>query len=61
MLSKVDALVPITKIDEHEFKLLGCTKPLFTCITGVDVLLYQKKIENMTLSKKSGVIMLRSQ
>ena len=45
MLSKVDALVPITKIDEHEFKLLGCTKPLFTCITGVDVSLYQKKIE----------------
>jgi glycosyltransferase involved in cell wall biosynthesis len=45
MLSKVDALVPITKIDEHEFKLLGCTKPLFTCITGVDVSLYQEKIE----------------
>ena len=45
MLSKVDALVPITKIDEHEFKLLGCTKPLFTCITGVDVSLYQEKID----------------
>lgn len=42
-LSKVDAIIPITKIDEHEFKQLGCTKPLFTCITGVDVNSYQTK------------------
>lgn len=42
-LTKVDAVVPITKIDEHEFKKLGCTKPLYTCITGVDVVAYQQK------------------
>ena len=44
VISKVDAIVPITKTDEDEFKKLGFTRPLFTCITGVDVISYQTKL-----------------
>jgi polysaccharide biosynthesis protein PslH len=41
IMNSVDALVPITTTDEEEFKKLGCTKPLFSCISGVDVPGYQ--------------------
>lgn len=37
-----DAIVTITKTDEAELQRLGCFKPSTTCITGVDIDLYQK-------------------
>lgn len=43
VISKVDAIVPITRTDEAEFKKMGFTKPVYTCITGVDVKNYQTK------------------
>ncbi len=53
VISKVDAIVPITKTDEDEFKKLGFKNPLFTCITGVDVKNYQSKLK---LNDKSKTI-----
>jgi glycosyltransferase involved in cell wall biosynthesis len=53
VISKVDAIVPITKTDEDEFKKLGFTKALFTCITGVDVKSYQEKLK---LNEKAKTI-----
>lgn len=44
VLARTDAVVPITSTDEVELRKLGCTKPLFTCITGVDVKEYQTKL-----------------
>lgn len=44
MVAKVDAVVTISKSDEDELKKLGCKKPIFTCITGVDVKAYQTKL-----------------
>ncbi|MBX3164579.1 MAG: glycosyltransferase family 4 protein [Bacteroidetes bacterium] len=44
VVSKVDAVVTISKSDEEELKKLGCKKPVFTCITGVDVKQYQTKL-----------------
>jgi polysaccharide biosynthesis protein PslH len=41
VMSKVDAVVPITKTDEKELAKLGCTKPMYSCITGVDIKEYQ--------------------
>lgn len=43
VLSKVDAIVPITETDKKTFVNLGFKKPLFSCITGVDVKVYQEK------------------
>ena len=51
VMSKVDAIVPITKTDEDEFKKLGFKKPLFACITGVDVKEYQLKLEVVEKAK----------
>lgn len=45
VISKVDAIVPITQTDENEFRHLGFKKPIFTCITGVDVKGYQEKLK----------------
>ncbi|MBL7932959.1 MAG: glycosyltransferase family 4 protein [Bacteroidia bacterium] len=45
VLNKVDAIVPITRTDEEAFIKLGFKKPLFTCITGVDVMEYQTKLK----------------
>lgn len=53
VISHVDAIVPITKTDEDEFKKLGFTKPLFTCITGVDVKSYQARLN---LNEKAKTI-----
>ncbi len=44
VLEKVDAVVPITRTDEEGMVKLGFKKPIFTCITGVDVADYQKKL-----------------
>ncbi|WP_317897224.1 glycosyltransferase family 4 protein [Aurantibacillus circumpalustris] len=43
VISKVDAIVPITRTDEAEFKNMGFVKPIYTCITGVDVQSYLTK------------------
>jgi polysaccharide biosynthesis protein PslH len=50
-IAKLDAIVPITKIDEEAFRVLGCKKPLFACITGVDVLDYQTKLSQPEKAK----------
>lgn len=51
VLDKVDAVVPITRSDEEELRKLGCKKPLFSCITGVDVNEYQQKLNLNTKAK----------
>lgn len=51
VFSTVDAIVSISKSDEDEIKRLGCKKPLFTCITGVDVKAYQTKLNVPTHEK----------
>lgn len=48
ILSKVDAVMPITKIDAEELIKLGCRKPIYTCVTGVDVAAYQVKSSDVT-------------
>lgn len=53
VLDKVDAVVPITRNDEDGIKQLGFNKNMFTCITGVDVKEYQKKLN---LSEKAKTI-----
>ncbi len=44
VINKVDAVITITQNDANEFKKLGCKKPLFACITGVDIKEYQTKL-----------------
>lgn len=39
----VDAIVTITDVDKDFFKELGCKKPLYTCITGVNTEEYAQK------------------
>jgi len=39
-LMEVDAIVPISKVDELVFKNLGFNKPILTCMTGVDTAAY---------------------
>lgn len=53
VIAKVDAIVTITKTDEAELKRLGCSKPIFTCITGVDVKAYQT---SLGLPEKPGTV-----
>lgn len=53
VINAVDAIVTITQNDAVEFKKLGCHKPLFACITGVDVKEYQAKLG---LSEKAKTI-----
>lgn len=36
VFSEVDAVVPITGTDESNIRAMGCRKPLFTCITGIN-------------------------
>jgi glycosyltransferase involved in cell wall biosynthesis len=44
VISQVDAIVPITTTDEKAFVSLGSVKPIYSCITGVDVKTYQTKL-----------------
>lgn len=44
VFAKVDAIVPITETDEKTLVELGINKPLYACITGVDVKAYQEKV-----------------
>ena len=53
VISKIDAIVTITKTDEEEFRKLGYNKPIFTCITGVDVKEYQTRLK---LTEKAKTI-----
>lgn len=43
VLNEVDAIVTITDVDKDYFKELGCKKPIYTCITGVNVAQYKEK------------------
>jgi polysaccharide biosynthesis protein PslH len=52
LISKIDAIVPITEVDGEAFKKLGFKKPVFPCITGVDVNYYQLK-ENLPVKAKT--------
>lgn len=45
-LSKLDAIVTITDIDKDFFLDLGFKKPIYTCITGVNVSSYKEKKSN---------------
>lgn len=47
VLNKVDAVISITNFDKAEFEKLNCKKPIFTCITGVNVNEYQQKISEV--------------
>lgn len=46
-LNKVDSVISITNFDKAEFEKLNCTKPIYTCITGVNVNDYQQKISEV--------------
>lgn len=43
IFNTVDAIIPITETDKNALIALGIRKPLFSCITGVDVKSYQEK------------------
>lgn len=45
VLQNVDAVIPITETDGEVFKKIGCKKPVFSCITGVDVETYQSPVQ----------------
>ncbi len=47
VLNKVDAVISITDFDKAEFEKLKCKKPIFTCITGVNINEYQQKISEI--------------
>ena len=44
---KVDGIISITNFDKAEFEKLNCNKPIYTCITGVNVKEYQHKISEV--------------
>jgi glycosyltransferase involved in cell wall biosynthesis len=52
VLSKVDAIIPITDYDKHLFGQMGFKKEIFTCITGVNVEQYQAK-NNVQVKNKT--------
>lgn len=51
VLQQIDAIVTITDIDKQFFKDHGFTKPIYTCITGVDVEAYKTKISEVKKPK----------
>ncbi|MBA2612208.1 MAG: glycosyltransferase family 4 protein [Bacteroidetes bacterium] len=52
VVSKVDAIVPITDTDKQIFSDMGFNKAMYTCITGVNVAHYQTK-QNVLLKPKT--------
>lgn len=52
VISKVDAIVPITDADKQLFSEMGFTKSMFTCITGVNVAQYQTR-QNSAVKQKT--------
>lgn len=53
VFQQLDAIIPITEKDKEVFRDLGFQKPLYACITGVDINDYQSKIG---VSEKSKTI-----
>jgi len=51
VVNDLDAIVTITDIDKGVFEKLGYKKPIYTCITGVDVDVYRKKLGTLTKPK----------
>lgn len=51
VLKELDAIVTITNYDKTIFEKEGFKKPIYTCITGVDVDSYRQKISNNKRSK----------
>jgi len=47
IFNKINAIISITNFDKAEFEKLQCKKPIFTCITGVNVNEYQQKISEV--------------
>lgn len=43
VLRQLDAIVTITDVDKHFFEQLSFNKPIYTCITGVNVGAYREK------------------
>ncbi|MEO6304063.1 MAG: glycosyltransferase family 4 protein [Bacteroidia bacterium] len=52
ILNEVDAIVPITDHDKKLFEQMGFKKDIFTCITGVNVDIYQTK-QNLPVKPKT--------
>ena len=46
-LNTIEAVISITNFDKAEFEKLKSNKPIYTCITGVDVKEYQNKISEV--------------
>lgn len=51
VLSELDAIVTITDFDKSVFEKEGFKKPIYTCITGVDVEAYREKASQNHKSK----------
>lgn len=51
VLEQLDAIVTITDVDKKFFESLGYKKPIYTCITGVDVKSYKEKISEKKKAK----------
>jgi glycosyltransferase involved in cell wall biosynthesis len=51
ILSDLDAIVTITDFDKTVFEKLAYKKPVYTCITGVDVESYRKKVSDVKKPK----------
>ncbi len=50
-INELDTIVTITDFDKNFFEKLGCKKPIYTCITGVNVEAYRKKTDTITKPK----------
>lgn len=51
ILSQVDAVVTITEVDQAIFRQDGFKKPIYNCITGVDVEEYSQKKDTKSKAK----------
>lgn len=51
VLNDLDAIVTITDVDKDFFQELGYKKPIYTCITGVDVSIYKQKLSQTVKPK----------
>ena len=53
VFNSVDAVVPITGTDAEEIKSMGCRKPVYPNITGVDIEKYQS---SRNVTEKAGTV-----
>ncbi len=51
VLKEVDVIVTITDVDKAVFESLKCNKPIFTCITGLDIEAYKIKASEVVKPK----------